>query len=175
VHAGARAACPRRRLCGPLAGKSTLLKLMTGDLEPTVGTVTRHSHLSIGRYHQHSVDQLNPNMTVLEFFMHRCGRPAGERLWPALSRNACLQAHRSARLRCAATPTRPPSSVSWTSGARTSAGALHVQGSPRQGRGQAAPAACSPPAAAAAAAAAAVAAAAPAHLMSEGCAISPAC
>lgn len=39
----------------PRAGKSTLLKLMTGDLTPSVGTVTRHPHLSIGRYHQHSV------------------------------------------------------------------------------------------------------------------------
>lgn len=50
------------------AGKSTLLKLMTGDLTPSKGTVTRHPHLSIGRYHQHSVDQLDADKTVLEFF-----------------------------------------------------------------------------------------------------------
>ncbi len=50
------------------AGKSTLLKLMTGDLTPSKGTVTRHPHLSIGRYHQHSVDQLDEDKTVLEFF-----------------------------------------------------------------------------------------------------------
>jgi len=61
----------RIALVGPNgAGKSTLLKLMTGDLVPCVGTVTRHSHLSIGRYHQHSVDQLDENMTPLEFMAH---------------------------------------------------------------------------------------------------------
>ncbi|GFH24820.1 ATP-binding cassette, sub-family F, member 2, partial [Haematococcus lacustris] len=49
-------------------GKSTLLKLMLGDLTPTAGTVSRHAHLVIGRYHQHSVDQLEPEKTVLEFF-----------------------------------------------------------------------------------------------------------
>ena len=50
------------------AGKSTLLKLMTGDITPTKGTVNRHSHLSIGRYHQHSVDVLDNSATVLDFF-----------------------------------------------------------------------------------------------------------
>ncbi|GAX84860.1 hypothetical protein CEUSTIGMA_g12281.t1 [Chlamydomonas eustigma] len=59
----------RIALVGPNgAGKSTLLKLMTGDLSPTVGVVNRHTHLNIGRYHQHSVDQLDPNKTVLQFF-----------------------------------------------------------------------------------------------------------
>ena len=52
----------------PGAGKSTLLKLMIGDLSPTEGTVTRHPHLSIGRYYQHSADLLDENATVLEFF-----------------------------------------------------------------------------------------------------------
>ena len=57
------------------AGKSTLLKLMTGDLTPCVGTVTRHPHLSIGRYHQHSVDQLIPEVLLslfLVFFFFAC-------------------------------------------------------------------------------------------------------
>lgn len=59
----------RIALVGPNgAGKSTLLKLMTGDITPTKGTVSRHSHLSIGRYHQHSVDVLDNNATVLDFF-----------------------------------------------------------------------------------------------------------
>ena len=52
----------------PGAGKSTLLKLMIGDLSATEGTVTRHPHLNIGRYYQHSADLLDENATVLEFF-----------------------------------------------------------------------------------------------------------
>ena len=36
-------------------GKSTLLKLMTGQLEPLDGMVKRHNHLRIGVYHQHLV------------------------------------------------------------------------------------------------------------------------
>jgi ATP-binding cassette subfamily F protein 2 len=52
------------------AGKSTLLKLMVGDLTASVGTVTRHPHLSLGRYYQHSVDLLDDSMTVLDFFRH---------------------------------------------------------------------------------------------------------
>jgi len=61
----------RIALVGPNgAGKSTLLKLMCGVLQPTVGTIRRHLHLDIGRYHQHSADQLDPDMTVLEFVVH---------------------------------------------------------------------------------------------------------
>jgi len=41
---------------------------MVGDLTPTAGTVTRHQHLSLGRYYQHSVDLLDDNATVLDFF-----------------------------------------------------------------------------------------------------------
>lgn len=44
------------------------LELQVGDLTATQGTVARHTHLVIGRYHQHSVETLNPEMTVLEFF-----------------------------------------------------------------------------------------------------------
>ena len=59
----------RIALVGPNgAGKSTLLKLMTGELTPTRGVVQRHSHLVIGKYHQHSVDILDPEKTVLDFF-----------------------------------------------------------------------------------------------------------
>lgn len=59
----------RIALVGPNgAGKSTLLKLMTGDLSPTVGTVTRHAHLCIGRYHQHSTDVLDKDLNTLAFF-----------------------------------------------------------------------------------------------------------
>ncbi len=57
--------------CTWTAGKSTLLKLMIGELEPTEGVVGRHSHLCIARYHQHSTEVLDPNKTVLEYFMVR--------------------------------------------------------------------------------------------------------
>ena len=42
---------------------------MKSNLHPyTAGTVSRHQHLSIGRYHQHSVDVLDATATPLEFF-----------------------------------------------------------------------------------------------------------
>eukprot|EP00457_Paulinella_chromatophora_P001937 gb/GEZN01001940.1/.p1 GENE.gb/GEZN01001940.1/~~gb/GEZN01001940.1/.p1 ORF type:complete len:601 (-),score=116.78 gb/GEZN01001940.1/:755-2557(-) len=60
----------RIALVGPNgAGKSTLLKLMCGDITPTIGNVSRHIHLSLGRYHQHSADILDPEKEVLQFFM----------------------------------------------------------------------------------------------------------
>jgi ATP-binding cassette subfamily F protein 2 len=43
-------------------GKSTLLKLMTGQLEPLDGMVKRHNHLRIGVYHQHLVSTHNCSM-----------------------------------------------------------------------------------------------------------------
>jgi ATP-binding cassette subfamily F protein 2 len=58
----------RVALVGPNgAGKSTLLKLMAGDLSPQEGAIKRHIHLAIGRFHQHSVDQLDPESVVLDF------------------------------------------------------------------------------------------------------------
>lgn len=59
----------RIALVGPNgAGKSTILKLMTGDIDAVEGEVGRHHHLSIGRYHQHSIDVLDPRATPVEFF-----------------------------------------------------------------------------------------------------------
>jgi len=58
----------RIALVGPNgAGKSTLLKLMVNELAPTHGLVRRHIHLKIGRYHQHSTEQLDPKKVVLQF------------------------------------------------------------------------------------------------------------
>lgn len=58
----------RIALVGPNgAGKSTLLKLMVGEIQPTEGQIRSHLHLTIGRYHQHSADQLDLNATPLEF------------------------------------------------------------------------------------------------------------
>jgi len=58
----------RVALVGPNGvGKSTLLKLMVGDLEPTEGMIRKNPHLRIGRYYQHSVDQLDMDLTPLLF------------------------------------------------------------------------------------------------------------
>jgi ATP-binding cassette subfamily F protein 2 len=59
----------RVALVGPNgAGKSTLLKLILGQITPTVGTIAKHSHLSIAHYHQHSTEVLDGKATVLEYF-----------------------------------------------------------------------------------------------------------
>lgn len=58
----------RIALVGPNGvGKSTLLKLMTGQLSPTGGRISRHTHLKIGVYSQHSADQLDLTKSSLEF------------------------------------------------------------------------------------------------------------
>lgn len=60
----------RVALVGPNgAGKSTLLKLIAGELIPTDGLIRRHSHLKIGRYHQHLQEMLDLNMTALDWMM----------------------------------------------------------------------------------------------------------
>jgi ATP-binding cassette subfamily F protein 2 len=50
-------------------GKSTLLKLLYGDLVPTTGMVRKNSHLRIGRYHQHLHELLDMDMSPLDYMM----------------------------------------------------------------------------------------------------------
>ncbi|CAG8949428.1 hypothetical protein HYFRA_00005057 [Hymenoscyphus fraxineus] len=58
----------RTALVGPNGvGKSTLLKLMTGANSPTGGIVSRHTHLKMGVYSQHSADQLDLTKSALDF------------------------------------------------------------------------------------------------------------
>lgn len=58
----------RAALVGPNGvGKSTLLRLMTGKLSPREGTVTRHTHLKLGLYSQHSAEQLDLTKSALDF------------------------------------------------------------------------------------------------------------
>lgn len=58
----------RTALVGPNGvGKSTLLRIMTGKLSPTGGSVSRHTHLKLGLYSQHSADQLDLTKSALDF------------------------------------------------------------------------------------------------------------
>ncbi|KAI0774623.1 P-loop containing nucleoside triphosphate hydrolase protein [Trametes elegans] len=47
-------------------GKSTLLNLITGALQPTEGTISRHVGLKLAKYSQHSADQLPYNKSPIE-------------------------------------------------------------------------------------------------------------
>lgn len=49
-------------------GKSTLLNLITGQLQPIQGTVSRHPSLKLAKYSQHSADQLPYDQSPLEYF-----------------------------------------------------------------------------------------------------------
>lgn len=58
------------RIClvGPNgAGKTTLTKLMCRELEATVGYVAKNAHCTIARFHQHFVDQINMELSPLQW------------------------------------------------------------------------------------------------------------
>jgi ATP-binding cassette subfamily F protein 3 len=51
-------------------GKSTLLKLFVGELEPLTGTVKPHPVCSMGYFGQTNIERLNPEYTVVDEFQH---------------------------------------------------------------------------------------------------------
>ena len=58
----------RVALVGPNGvGKSTLLRIFTGKLSPTSGSVSRHTHLKLGMYSQHNTEQLDLGKSALDF------------------------------------------------------------------------------------------------------------
>jgi len=60
----------RVALVGPNGtGKSTLIKLMVGNVLPTKGMVRRHHRLRIAWYHQHLTDHLDLSLSPLQFMM----------------------------------------------------------------------------------------------------------
>lgn len=60
----------RIALVGPNgAGKSTLLKLILGDLVPNDGLIRKNAHVKIARYHQHMHEQLEMDISPLEYMM----------------------------------------------------------------------------------------------------------
>jgi ATPase subunit of ABC transporter with duplicated ATPase domains len=67
IHMGSRVGIVGLNGCG----KSTLIKLVTGAVKPTKGTVTRHPRLKLGYYSQLAVEDLratgkaNPTWTAL--------------------------------------------------------------------------------------------------------------
>ncbi|KAG7091700.1 hypothetical protein E1B28_008103 [Marasmius oreades] len=49
-------------------GKSTLLHLITGALQPCEGTISKHASLKLAKYSQHSADQLPYDKCPIEYF-----------------------------------------------------------------------------------------------------------
>lgn len=52
-------------------GKSTLLNLITGALQPVKGSVQRHAGLKLGKYSQHSAEQLPYDKSPIEYLEGR--------------------------------------------------------------------------------------------------------
>ena len=67
VHAGSRVGV----LGANGAGKTTLIKVLMGDLEPTQGQISRHRKVRAATFSQHHVDQLDLEMTPLDFLLKK--------------------------------------------------------------------------------------------------------
>ena len=56
-------------------GKSTFLKLLLGDLEPTKGECRRNLRLKVGRFDQHSGEHLTAEESPAEYLMRLFNLP----------------------------------------------------------------------------------------------------
>ena len=56
-------------------GKSTFLKLLCGELEPMKGEMKKNHRLRIGKYDQHSADQLDLNLNAVEYLNKKFNLP----------------------------------------------------------------------------------------------------
>jgi ATP-binding cassette, subfamily F, member 2 len=70
----------RIALVGPNgAGKSTLLKLMVGENQACEGSVSTRPGISIGRYHQHSAEVLEEDLSPCEYMQKKFANKIGEK------------------------------------------------------------------------------------------------
>lgn len=60
-------------------GKSTLLNLITGVLQPCEGTISKHINLKLAKYSQHSADQLPYDLSPIEYFQKLYGEKYPEK------------------------------------------------------------------------------------------------
>lgn len=53
------------------SGKSTFLKILEGELEPTEGYISKNSKIKVAKFSQHHVDHLDLKQTALEFMQSK--------------------------------------------------------------------------------------------------------
>lgn len=58
----------KKKMVKKIKKKSTLLKLMTGELEPTSGMVRINQKARFAKFSQHHIDQLDLSKSPLEWF-----------------------------------------------------------------------------------------------------------
>ena len=71
-------------------GKSTFLKLLMGDIEPTKGEARQNLRLKIGRFDQHSGEHLTAAESPTEYLMRLFDLPV-EKARKQLGKNQIVQ------------------------------------------------------------------------------------